>query len=151
VVAEVVAGAREVARSAAFRAGRPFLPVQVQLVVAGLQAPRAGPHQLAGRARERGLEQLDASPRAHHARLHRQRLERHRAQDLAGDPPQAHVRARLAALDRAAEQGGGRAGVLGVRVPRAAGGGCGTEAVAVLLEEGFGHAQAPIENMGRKL
>ena len=69
--------------------------------------------------------------------------DRHRAQDLEGDPADLELLGLRQPLDLAAEQRRGRPGVLGARVPGPAGQLGGAEAVAVGLVEGVGHAAHP--------
>ena len=80
--------------------------------------PRRGPRDLtAARARGR-LEQFDAAPRPRDPGGHGDLADRDGPQDLAGEPRDHHVRPRLAAQHRPAEQCARRPAVLRAGVPR---------------------------------
>ena len=104
-----------------------------------LQRPRAHDLEPAGGA-DGGLQELDATPGAHHLRAHLELSERHRSQELVGDaadrepltcrpagrsasglavPGRARA-VRLQVLERAHQQRRRGAAVLGGRVPRTA-------------------------------
>ena len=85
------------------------------------------------------LQHLHPPPGPHDPRLHLDRPDRDRAQDLEGDPADLEVLGFRQQLELAAEQRRRRPGVLGARVPGAAGQPGREVAVAVGLVEG-GHA-----------
>ena len=61
---------------------------------------------------ERRLDELHAAPRPDDPGLDHDRADRHRAEDLEGDPPDLEVGGVLQALDRPADQRRRRARVL---------------------------------------
>ena len=65
---------------------------------------RRRPNQLALPVAQRRLDELDATPGPDDPGLHRDRADRHRAEDLEGDPPDLEVGGVLQALDRPADQ-----------------------------------------------
>ena len=97
------------------------------------QPPRGRPRDLhaAGEMQAR-LRQLDVPARAQDVGGERERRDRDGAQDLDRDPPDEPP----VALQRRAEQRGGRAGVLRPGVPRAAGQLGGVQDLAVAPVEG---------------
>ena len=115
------------------------------------QSPRRCPDHRAVGVRQAGLDELDAAAGAHDSGLDPQRGNRHRTQDLEGDPPDVPISPALEPLDLAADQAGGRAGVLGVGIPRAPGQLGGGIPVPVGNEEGLvGHARDRMRRNGRR-
>ena len=76
-------------------------------------------HRVAGAIRERGLEQLDAPPGPHQLRLDADLPERHGGEELVGDTRKLETIPGDGPLERAHDQGRGRATVLRAVVPRA--------------------------------
>ena len=149
VVADVVAGLEELAGGGLVRAGRRIREPRgtVELDVLGAKPPALSADQrLAVPAREDRGHKLDPPPRPDHLRLDPDRSDRHRTEDLVGDPgdlgrrPLAAIHAAAAEpLHRTGDQRRRRAGMLGAGVPGAAGRLSGGEALAVALVEGVGH------------
>jgi hypothetical protein len=139
VPAHALARREELERLCALATGRGVVLLPVGDDVRLGQAPAARPHHLAARPLERALEHLDTPARPSHPGAHGERLDRDGCQDLDRDAPQAGALARLAQLERPREEGGGRPGVLSVRVPGAAGELGGRGAVAVERVERVGH------------
>jgi hypothetical protein len=152
VVAGLKADVRKPLRPRLVRSERSILCPRRELEIdlIGAQAPSLGADKrLAVLIGKRRSYELDAATRSDHLGLDLQPADRNRAQDLVGHPPNLRGQTLAAAhpalaeaFELAADQRGGGARVLGVRIPGPLGQLGGHVEVAVRLVEGLRHGAA---------
>ena len=109
-----------------------------QVDVAAAQAHGAGPDDRAVARAHLGLDELLAAAGAHDLGADGQGRQRHRPQELAGEPHDRHVVAGLGGAHRLGHQRRGRAAVQGLGIPGPAGVARRHEQVALAAEDRLG-------------